>query len=294
MYNLRYHIASLVSVFLALSLGLVLGGLIVQQGTFSEQPQALVEGLRKEFVDLREDNKELTAENEQHVAFSKAMTDDWVDGKLAKRAIFLLTNTGRNDGLTAASAAIEDAGGVPVVVTMRLPQFGLKDDKVRSEIASLASDPEKPEASIAASLAAEWAESTDERPVTDALVAAGAITIEGIDKIETADGREAIAVATGFVNVDAPEGRADSAGLALQAALADLKVSSVAGQSMGASSELASAAADRDLAAIDTLGTDIGRYSLVALMTGAEVGYYGTAQRATALFPPFTRENVAP
>ena len=43
MYNIRYHIASLVAVFLALALGLVLGGLVVQQGTFSKQQKALVE-----------------------------------------------------------------------------------------------------------------------------------------------------------------------------------------------------------------------------------------------------------
>ena len=37
MYNIRYHIASLVAVFLALALGLVLGGLVVRQGGFDKQ-----------------------------------------------------------------------------------------------------------------------------------------------------------------------------------------------------------------------------------------------------------------
>ncbi len=294
MYNLRYHIASLVSVFLALSLGLVLGGLIVQRGTFSGQPEALVDSLREEFADLRAENEELTAENELQSAFSAAITDDWIEGRLAKRVVFVLTNAGRNDGLTAASAAIEDAGGIPVVVTMRTARFGAGDEKLGSTIESLTAGVEKPEESIAASLAAEWTDPSGERPMTDALVEAGAITIEGTDAIEGAEGQDAIAVAGGFVNVDAPEGAADNAGIALQAALAEQGVPTLAAQSAAASSELAATVAERELAAIDTLGTDVGRYSLVALLTGVEAGYYGTAADAQALFPPFSAEPVKP
>ena len=35
MYNLRYHIASLAGVFLALALGLILGGLVVSQARWN-------------------------------------------------------------------------------------------------------------------------------------------------------------------------------------------------------------------------------------------------------------------
>ena len=48
MYNVRYHIASLVSVFLALALGLVLGGLIVDKTPATSQ-SSLVTGLKQEF-----------------------------------------------------------------------------------------------------------------------------------------------------------------------------------------------------------------------------------------------------
>ena len=55
MYNIRYHIASLASVFLALALGLVLGGLIVDKTPSSAQ-SVLVTGLKQEFEILRVDN----------------------------------------------------------------------------------------------------------------------------------------------------------------------------------------------------------------------------------------------
>lgn len=293
MYNLRYHIASLVSVFLALSLGLVLGGLIVQKGSFSSQPQALVEGLRKEFADLRKENKQLAAGNANYEAFSGAAANDWVSGKLAKRTIYVVTNSGRNDGLSAATQAIEDAGGTAVVVTMKAARFGLNDDKLRSAVESLAAGAEKPEESIAASLAVEWTNATDARPVTEALVAADVISIEGLEETKDDTGADVIPVAAGFVNIDAPGSKADSAGLALQTALAGHKVPTVGAQSAGTKWTLASAAADLDLPAIDTLGTDIGKYSLVALLHGAKTGYYGTAGRAVALFPTFPAKTPA-
>ena len=61
MYNLRYHIASLVAVFLALSVGLVLGSIVVERGTLDEQREALVTSLQQEFTELNAENKLLKA-----------------------------------------------------------------------------------------------------------------------------------------------------------------------------------------------------------------------------------------
>jgi len=40
------------------------------------------------------------------------------------------------------------------------------------------------------------------------------------------------------------------------------------------------------MSALDTLGTDIGAYTLVALLSGATPGYYGQGEAATAAYPP--------
>jgi hypothetical protein len=48
---------------------------------------------------------------------------------------------------------------------------------------------------------------------------------------------------------------------------------------------VARASAAAGLSAFDTLGTDVGRYTLVALLTGATPGYYGTGEGTAALFP---------
>ena len=59
MYNLRYHIASLVAVFLALAIGIVLGGLVVRQGVFDTQQRALVSSLQSEFNSIKKQNTAL-------------------------------------------------------------------------------------------------------------------------------------------------------------------------------------------------------------------------------------------
>lgn len=276
MYNLRYHIASLVSVFLALAVGLVLGGLIVQRGTFDNQGQALVEGLRKEFSDLRTENRELGEEREQLDALAADLVEGWASDRLSGRTIVVFTNTGRTAGLSAIREAVEDAGGTAAFVTAA-PHFGMGDEDLRASVSSLAADPEEPESSIATSLAAEWAQPSDDRPLTDALVATGALTIEGL---------EPGTPVAGYIDVSAPDGVADSSAILLGRRLAENAVVAIGAESPGGDSGIAAAAASSGLSAMDTIGTELGRYTLVALLSGAEPGFYGTSGAAEALYPP--------
>lgn len=282
MYNLRYHIASLVSVFLALALGLVLGGLAVGRGMIDRQEGALVEGLQKEFAQLRAENRELAADNALHTGLSDSMVDSWASGRLEGRTIVLLASAGMDDGVVDARQAIEDAGGRVAIVTMLRPGLGLEDEELGSAVASLAPDPQNPERSIVASLAAEWT-SPGRRQLTQALVDAEVLSVDGLEEI---------VVPSGLVGLAAPDGKSDPVGISLLRAFAtapgpSARVSPAIGaQTEASDTGVAPAAADAGLSAIDTLGTDIGRYSLIALLTGAEQGYYGVARGADAAFPP--------
>jgi hypothetical protein len=277
MYNLRYHIASLVSVFLALALGLVLGGLIVRGGTFDRQGEALVEGLQKEFADLRAENRELSGENEQLTEISAEMIDAWAVDRLAGQTVVVLANAGRDDGLVAAREAISGAGGRVAVVTMLSPRFGLDEEDLAARVTSLAPDPDRAEASIAASLAAEWTSAQGERPLTAALVEAGVLSIDGWPE----DAR-----ASALVNLSAPDGKPDRAALAVTQAARRMPIPAVAAETPKTQTRVAATAAAEGISAFDTLGTPVGRCTLIALLSGSEGGFYGTAQSAEALFPP--------
>jgi len=263
--------------FLALALGLVLGGLIVQRGTFSAQPAALVDALRKEFSDLRDENGKLTTENEQLSALTGDMVDAWATDRLTGRTIVIVTNRGRADGLAAAQAAVEDAGGTAAVATILAPDLGLEGDETSSRVASLAPDPERPLESIAASLAIEWFGPPEQRVLTEALVDEGLLSISGLE-----DDTQA----AGLVDIAAADDRPDLAGLALAVAAKEALSPSVAAETPTAKTGVAAAGAEQEVAAFDTLGTEVGRYTLITLLSELSTGYYGTAATADALFPP--------
>jgi hypothetical protein len=278
MYNTRYHIASLVAVFLSLALGLVLGGLVVRSGAAGKQQASLVKGLRTEFASLRDQNKALTQSNAELSDYATAMTDSWTTGRLDGRTVVVYVVAGRNDGLNAVTDAIERAGGSAATITLAKPEFGLRSDALRSQVTSLVGDGDaKDTDKVASALAREWTTEGQERPLTTLLVDQGVLTIKGLG---------ASKVATGLVDIAVRGAGADVTGLALTRAFVDLKLPVVGAQTGTATTGLAASVAEAGGSGFDTLGTDIGRYSLIALLSGAQSGLYGLAPDAQASFPP--------
>lgn len=277
MYNARYHIASLVGVFLALALGLVLGGLVVQNGAVDRQQTVLVSGLQKEFSSLRYENKALSAENELLRDYAGAVTDEWTADRLVGKTFVVVARSTGDDGFRATRSAIEDAGGNIAVVTIEEPGLALTDEAVRSVIASFPGDAAEVEASVIASLVAEWASPVQERPLTAALAEAGALTLTGLDPGMAA---------AGLVNIAVDGDKAEPVGALLAGAFAQTGAPAAGGEVFGSKSGVAIQAVQAGASGFDTLGTVVGRYSLVALMSGAKPGSYGVGDAATAQYPP--------
>jgi len=276
-YNLRYHIASLVGVFLALALGLILGGLVVQSGTVDRQQDALVAGLQQEFTDLRDANRKLTSENEILAVYAGEMTDDWIATRLSGRNVAVIISAGRSDGMRDSTEAIEEAGGTAVVITLPEDGLDLTDAELASIVTSITGDARASTAAVAETLRAEWATPGAPRPLTDALAAAGAL------KLESLPADDAV---YGVVNLAAPDAQPDAAAIAITRAFSDAGAPALGGQTTSRDTGVARASAAAGVSAIDTLGSPVGRYSLVALLTGAAPGYFGTGDGAAGLIPP--------
>lgn len=274
MYNIRYHIASLVGVFLALALGLVLGGLVVQQGTVERQQGALVDGLRKEFADLREENRGLADSNVSLEQLSDELLDVWSTDRLADSTILVVVGPEQDDDVLAVTRVVEEAGGQVAVVTLLEPGLGLDSDAVRAALKVDETD-EDAVSSVATSLVAEWGFSLERTPVTEALIEAGVLRVDGLASSDAAAGLVCLAVAE-----DAP----DEAGIALATAFERVGPA-VAAERSDSLTGVARAGHKVKLAALDHLGTTPGRYTLVSLLTGADPGLYGTEQDASAVFP---------
>ena len=279
MYNLRYHIASLVAVFLALAIGLVLGGLVVRQGAFDTQQRALVTSLQSQFSKLKKDNTSLRAMIALQDPYASQMTDDWVGGRLVGRSAVVLTSGGKDEGLDAAVSAVKAAGGTPAIVTILKPGMGLSISSVASATASVLGTDSGPPSSadVAKQLQAEWSGTKGSRPLTTALVNAGAIKVSGLS---------GSAIATQAIDIAAFNGDPDAVALDIAQAYASAGMFALGAQTFGSDTGVAAAASARQLSAFDTLGTSAGRFTLVALFSGGQQGYYSVTARGATPFPP--------
>jgi hypothetical protein len=277
MYNLRYHVASLVAVFLALALGLVLGGLVVDRGALDSQRKALTEGLRADLDELSSENRDLRDSLRLQTSLADEAADRAIAGELEGRSVLLVMNAGRADGVSDIRQAVERAGGKLAIATLEAPELGLSDAAVAAAVKEglgLAGTPEL--SSIASSLAAEWAQ-PGERPVTTALIDAGVLSLEELADDEAAS---AVVVTAAF------DDRADQTALAVAEEMSQAGARAVGAEMIGRSSGVAQAAVDSGIGAVDTIGSAAGRWSLVRLLTGAPPRFYGLGEGADALYPP--------
>jgi len=275
-YNLRYHIASLVAVFLALSLGLILGGVTVQSGAVTKQRAALVAGLRDDFAKLSEENTALHSDLELQDKLAEGLVAANTSQRLAGKHVLVLTNTGQVDGLPEAEAAVEGAGGKAAVMALAMPDLGAEESKVASDLAAYfgTDQPGDLRERTAAALAQEWVAGVA-GPVTTILDEAGVLDAgdvpdQGVD---------------GVIDLAAFDGKPDEGAIALAAALQKAGMPALAAQTRISTTALAKVGSNSGISAVDTLGTLAGRYAIALLLSGAEPGYYGVGSGAVAPFP---------
>ena len=110
MISLRYHIVSLVAVFLALALGIVVGSTVLQEGTVSVL-RATSERVRQESDRNSRENVSLRQELSRQQSFGAAVLPELVQGRLKGRPV-VLVDTDKVDGGIRDSVrkVLEDAG----------------------------------------------------------------------------------------------------------------------------------------------------------------------------------------
>lgn len=283
MYNLRYHIASLVAVFLSLAIGLLLGTIVVERGTLDRQRDSIVKALQDEFRTIADDNDALRTENEELLAYSKAALGPAIAGQLAGRTVAVLSDPQRGDAAELVAASIRAAGGVPVAVTLQLPTFGFEEPSA-SDVETSAVETTTPDAfvsSVVASLATEWTAPGSDRPLTETLVSAGAFDIEDLDSST---------VISGVVVLAAWDGSPDQAALALAARIAETGGVGVAAETRADATGVARAADETGLSAVDNIDDVSGQFSLVYLLAGRADGYYGVGDGTDGRYPEITLE----
>ena len=138
MISLRYHIVSLVAVFLALALGIVVGSTVLQEGTVSVL-RATSERVRKESDENSRRNVELTRQIGDLQRFGAAVLPELVQNRLKGRPVVLVdtdkADSGTRDGVRKV---LEDAGAqVDGQITFIDDRLALAADADRTAVARL-------------------------------------------------------------------------------------------------------------------------------------------------------------
>ncbi|MHB0912181.1 MAG: copper transporter [Armatimonadota bacterium] len=120
--DLRSHIITLVSVFLALAVGIVVGSSFI---TGSSIEGRIAGGLEQEFGKLRTENQEkqaeverLKAEIKRQTEFDAAIAPSLVKGKLAWRYVAIIQTGDYGEATESVKSALEQSGAVVTSVTV--------------------------------------------------------------------------------------------------------------------------------------------------------------------------------
>jgi hypothetical protein len=96
--DFRYHVVSIVSIFLALAVGIVLGAGPLQ-GRLGDTLSKEVAGLRKDKTNLNNELRDMTANANEQNKFAEATTPALVTNKLSAHSVTIVRLPGSNDGI---------------------------------------------------------------------------------------------------------------------------------------------------------------------------------------------------
>ncbi|ACZ30375.1 hypothetical protein Xcel_1344 [Xylanimonas cellulosilytica DSM 15894] len=315
MIDFRYHLVSLISVFLALAVGIILGAGPLQ-GTIGDQLTEQVDTLRAERNDLRDALTASEADADQRLQFIEAAGPALVEGSLqgVQVAVVNLDDVG-TDLEEQMADAVEAAGGT-VATTAALTagwtdeeHEGLRDTiagGMRPRLTALVGDlPEDAPTDelLAAALGVALGgtdtagtRSDDAMALEQQLVQADLITVEGnvtapadvVLLLTAASGDSG----TGAGSTPAPGGSALDAMVTLARTIQPITPAVVAGPAASGGDVMSAVRNDNDAAArVSTasgLRTPVGRIVLplaLAAHLGGEVGHYGFEAGTTPLPP---------
>lgn len=161
MYNFRYHLITIVAIFAALAIGLLLGVAITGSDLVKDASTNLAESLTKQFDELNAQNNDLSEELEVQRLLSSQVLGAWQSERLKGRTIVVLTQAG-DAGTTLSNELallIKEGGGVPIPIRVNATTgFGLNDEQELATLKALLPEVEGEayEVTLARALAAEW------------------------------------------------------------------------------------------------------------------------------------------
>lgn len=141
MIDLKYHIVSLIGIFLALGLGILIGSTIVSDDLMVGQQRKMIDALEEKFTSLREREAELLAVNENQAEilknyenFGQTMRPMVVKNRLQGQRVAVIV-TGGMDVPAGMVNTLSESGAILTSQTIVLNNVSLRDAALRKSIA---------------------------------------------------------------------------------------------------------------------------------------------------------------
>lgn len=278
MLGTRYHIASLVAVFLALAVGVILGTLMVDRSRVEKQREAVFETLlnsiKNDIEEARKNNRTLQESITRHEEFLDIVFPSLVEGRLSERRIAVVMNS-QVDTKTRelTSDSLDKAGGLATYVslTKSFPPDDEASQALVAEFPELAmGDPI--EEAVWRRLAAEL--NGTAHPLLDALTKRGYVELSNPENLPAE--RAVIFIA----------GESDLAAgfLAMAETFNDSQLRPVVLDTTEHEKSPMKQFQDIGMSSIDNADTSFGQLSIVLVLSGKE-GNFGVGSTAQALIP---------
>lgn len=140
MIDLKYHITSIVAIFLALGLGVLIGSSIVGDNLLVDQQKKMIDRLEEQFYVLRDKEDKLEADNEykntiinNYENYSQAVLPLLVEGRLKgyKTAVVV---TGDGEVPAGMASALSNSGAEVVSKVVLLSNMTLESPELRNRL----------------------------------------------------------------------------------------------------------------------------------------------------------------
>jgi copper transport outer membrane protein MctB len=290
LFDLRYHVASLAAVFLALIIGILVGaGLAARTDVEGTERRVLEERI----AELQRDNEDLSAgadllESQREAAdqYVAETYDVVMNGRLRATSVALLfVGPSDDDTLGSVEQTLEDASA-PGLVEMEALELAVNPQEIESAL-----DPEFSGLTLddVGQRLAEELISGGETPFWDALTPVLVQDRRGTSSVEA----DAIVVSQTAVAADAPT-RLLLDGIYAGLARGAVPVVGVERTDVRGPSRIP-LYQSRGISSVDSVDTQVGRVALAALLAGGQEGHYGLKPSAeNGPLPPIEPLPLAP
>ena len=141
MISLRYHVVTIVAIFLALAIGLLAGAAFVQPA-LQEELQNRTDAAEARAEELRGDIDDLRTEITGLGAFADAVAPMLTDGRLSGTPVVVVSQTGVEDGvLSQVRDALSNAGANVLTTVSATDELVSQDPTTQEQLATIVGEP---------------------------------------------------------------------------------------------------------------------------------------------------------